>query len=215
MTTTGRAYGGVSAEQRQAERRERLVEAALELIGAEGTSAITVNRLCREANLNERYFYESFRDRDEVLEAVASDTGLRVVAALVSALAEAEPDARSQAYAAIGAGVDLLAEDPRLAALLLESTSHPVLAPLRIELTQALVGLIAERGLATLNLEHSPEVEKDATFAATMLLGGLIESFSAWARGQLRLERDELVERSVEMFLLVGDHAARTFGRGD
>jgi len=205
MTQTGRAYGGVPAQQRQAERRDRLVDAALEVIGSDGTNALTVHRVCRKAGLNERYFYESFRDRDQVITAVADAVSERLVTAILGALSSAADDPRALATAAIGAGVDLLADDRRTATLMLESAAHPILAPLRLELTQALVGLITEHALVTLHLDRTPAVEREATFSATMLLGGLIEVFSAWARGQLELSRDELVASCVETFLAVGD----------
>lgn len=208
---SGRAYAGVPAEQRRQERRERLVEAALDVIGDEGTAALTVHKVCRTARLNERYFYESFPQRDDLLIAVAETAATRVVGTLLAALAEAADEPRAQATAAIGAGVDLLADDPRIGALLLESAAHPVLSRLRTDFTRALVRMIAERGLTTLHLKPTPSVERDATFAATMLLGGLIEVLTAWTSGALRLGRDEVVDRCVEIFLLVGDHATTAF----
>jgi len=204
MSTPRRSYGGVPAEQRQAERRERLVDAALTVIGEEGAGALTVNRVCRTARLNERYYYESFPQPDDLILAVAEDAGNRLVAALVAAMAGAPDDPRTQATAVIGAGVDLLATDPRLGRLVVESAGHPVLFRVRSDLTTALVGMIIERGLTTLKIELTPEVEKEATFAATMLLGGLVEVLAAWTAGTLPLDRDELVERCVATFLLIG-----------
>lgn len=213
MTTPRRSYGGVPAEQRQAERRERLVDAALTVIGEEGTSAVTVHRVCRTAGLNERYYYESFSALDELVLAVAEEAGSRMVAALITAMAQTDDDPRSQATAVIGAGVDLIAADPRFGRLLVESAGHPALSRVRSDLTTALVAMITERGFTTLKLEHTPEVEKDATFAATLLLGGLIEVLTAWTAGALDLDRDELVTRCVETFLLAGAQATARSGQ--
>lgn len=210
VTTPRRAYGGVPAEQRQAARRARLVDAALTVIGEEGTGALTVHRVCRTAGLNERYYYESFPKLDDLILAAAEDAGSRLVTALVAAMAGAEDDPQERATAVIGAGVDLLAADPRLGRLVVESAGHPVLTRVRAELTQGLVAMIIEAGLSTLKIEHSPAVEKDATFAATMLLGGLVEVLTAWTAGSLPLDRDEVVERCVEVFLLVGAQATQS-----
>lgn len=68
--TMRRSYGGLSAEQRQAVRRARLLDAGLELLGTAGWTATTMTAVCREAGLTERYFYESFADRDALAEAV-------------------------------------------------------------------------------------------------------------------------------------------------
>ncbi|WP_183095034.1 TetR/AcrR family transcriptional regulator [Nocardioides stalactiti] len=209
MATPTRAYGGLSAEQRQAERRARLLDAALTVIGEDGTAALTVHRVCRTAGLNERYYYESFPERDDLVRAVAEDAGSRLILALTATIATTPDDPRTQATAVIGAGIDLFSGDPRLGRLMVESAGHPVLSEVRTGLTTALLGMIVERGLTTLKIEHTPQVDKDATFAATLLLGGMIEVLTAWTAGTLQLDRDELVERCVEVFLLIGDQAVR------
>jgi AcrR family transcriptional regulator len=66
----GRRYGGRGAEERQRERRSRLVAAGLEVFGTTGYAAASVRQICREAGLTERYFYESFQGREELLRAV-------------------------------------------------------------------------------------------------------------------------------------------------
>ncbi|MGH9046232.1 MAG: TetR/AcrR family transcriptional regulator, partial [Acidimicrobiales bacterium] len=59
-TPTQRSWRGVPPEVRRAERRELLIEAAYELLGAEGWNGTTVRGVCQAARLNPRYFYESF-----------------------------------------------------------------------------------------------------------------------------------------------------------
>ena len=211
MPTPARSYGGVPPEQRQAGRRDRLIDAALTVIGTDGTSALTVHRVCRTAGLNERYYYESFPERDDLVRAVAEDVAGRLIARLVESIGSTPDDARTQATTVIGAAIDLFTDDPRLGRLMVESAGHPVLSEARTALTSAVLGLIIERGVATLKIELTPAIEKDATFAATLLLGGLIEVLTAWTTGVLPLDRDELVERCVETFLLIGDRAT---GRG-
>ncbi|MBN0042638.1 TetR/AcrR family transcriptional regulator [Streptomyces actuosus] len=67
---TGR-YGGRSAAERQAERRSRFLEAALELFGdTPGYRATTVAALCEAAGLSTRQFYEEFRTLEDVLAAL-------------------------------------------------------------------------------------------------------------------------------------------------
>lgn len=66
----GRTYGGVSAAERQKQRRAALVEAGLELFGTDGFLNVSVKKICDEAGLTQRYFYESFPDRVALLAAV-------------------------------------------------------------------------------------------------------------------------------------------------
>lgn len=202
--TAERAYGGISAADRRAARRERLVEAALDIVGAEGTGAITVTRLCRAAGLNERYFYESFREREDVLVAAGDHVAEVLAARMLERLAASAEDPRSRATAAIGAAVDVLAEDPRKGTLFLETSSSPVLGQRRVELAGGFVDLMLSQALATLRLEATPEVESFGRFAATHLFGGVLETIGAWMRGALPISRDELVERNVQMFLAAG-----------
>jgi hypothetical protein len=46
-------------------------------------------------------------------------------------------------------------------------------------------------------------------FGAVYLLGGLAESMTAWLRGDLAISRDELIEQSTDLFVLVGEHVIR------
>ena len=73
-----RRYRGVDDGDRRAERRRRLVEAGLELFGTGGYQAASVRQICAAAGLTERYFYESFPNREDLLAAVYED----IVAAL-------------------------------------------------------------------------------------------------------------------------------------
>ena len=65
--TTSRAYRGVSPEQRRAERRARLIAAAIAVYGERGYRNATVKAVCEAAGLTERYFYESFENSEALL----------------------------------------------------------------------------------------------------------------------------------------------------
>lgn len=109
----GRRYGGQDAEQRRRGRREKLLAAGLELFGTRGYHATTVKQLCTHAGLTERYFYESFRTREELLAAIAGDITEQAFAALRAAVAAAGPDLRAQAYGGVSAYVTAVAGDRR------------------------------------------------------------------------------------------------------
>ncbi len=73
VSTTNRAYGGQSADVRRRQRRERLLESAMDVMTRNEWRSVTVEKLCAAANLNKRYFYESFTDLDAVAAAVVDD----------------------------------------------------------------------------------------------------------------------------------------------
>lgn len=64
---SSRVYGGKTTEQRRSERRAALLDAAYSIAGASGYHAATVRAICKKAGLSERYFYESFESREEIL----------------------------------------------------------------------------------------------------------------------------------------------------
>jgi len=62
-----RSYRGQSQEQRRADRRARLIAAALAVYGERGYQGATVKGICEAAGLTERYFYESFVNSEALL----------------------------------------------------------------------------------------------------------------------------------------------------
>lgn len=67
---TGRAYAGESQAERIARRRQQFLDAGLQVFGTSGYRTATVRQLCRQAELTDRYFYESFENTEDLLVAV-------------------------------------------------------------------------------------------------------------------------------------------------
>ncbi|WP_086825173.1 TetR/AcrR family transcriptional regulator [Allokutzneria sp. NRRL B-24872] len=114
-----RHYGGRSAEDRRAERRERLMAAGLELFGTEGYSAISIERLCSAASVSTRNFYEEFPSRESLLIALHDRVLDNALRAVVAAAEETGRDATTliRITALIKAYVGTTASDPRWARL--------------------------------------------------------------------------------------------------
>ena len=74
----GRRYRGVSEAARQAERRQRFIEAGLTVFGSRGYHSSTVRSICSEAGLTERYFYESFANSEDLLCVVYEHVNQRI-----------------------------------------------------------------------------------------------------------------------------------------
>jgi AcrR family transcriptional regulator len=64
-----RRYSGQSFADRQTERHEKLIRAAIEVAGRVGLEGASVAAICAEAGLTARYFYESFPTREAILVA--------------------------------------------------------------------------------------------------------------------------------------------------
>jgi AcrR family transcriptional regulator len=194
-----RTYGGVSGAERQAGRRERLLEAGLELLGRDGWNATTVRAVCAEAGLTERYFYESFASRDELLEAIFDRVASEAATAVLAAVQSAPHDARAKASAAIGSFVELLTGDPRRArAMLIESIGNPVLERHREESIRNFAALLAEQAQRFYGAESLSQ--RDAELTSLALVGALSELLVAWLDGRLEVSRERLIEHCVGLF---------------
>lgn len=196
-----RAWRGMSAEARRSARRARLVAAGLELIGTIGWRATTVRGLCAEAGLTERYFYESFGDREELLLAVFEqvlEEGVRVV--LDAFAAAPDGDARVKTRSAIAAAVDLFADDPRKGrVLLLEAMGEEALQRRRQETMIANAALLSE--LAQGFLGPAAVDPSDAGLTALALVGAVAELLTAYLSGRVDVTRERLVDHLTELFL--------------
>jgi AcrR family transcriptional regulator len=199
-------YAGATAEERRARRRGQLVAAGLELLGGEGCSATTVRGVCARARLTPRYFYESFPDLDALLLAVFDDVAEQAAGAVLGAALAAPDDAGAKARAAIGAFVDLVADDPRRARVLfVEAVGSAPLARRRFQAVRVFADLVADQGRGFYGLERTRDSLVQTT--ALTLVGGLAETLLAWLDGSLAVDRTRLVEDCAELFVATGEAA--------
>ena len=184
---TGQRRGrwtGVPLESRLALRRDNLINAGVQLLGSSGGPALTVRAVCRKAALTERYFYESFADRDEFVRAVYDDVCTAAMNALTSATTPRE---------AVERFVELMVDDPvRGRVLLLAPAVEPVLTrsgaqwmPNFIELLQHKLSRIGDAVLQKM--------------IATSLIGGLSSLFTAYLHGQLGATRKQFIDYCISM----------------
>lgn len=110
-----RTYGGVPPEQRRAERRERLLTAALELFTSVGFRQAKITQLCTRAGVSTRNFYEEFGSKEEVLRTLhdqINSLALRHVAAALEEVREA--DAMTRIARLLDVFVSTVTLDPRM-----------------------------------------------------------------------------------------------------
>ncbi|MEV0293382.1 TetR/AcrR family transcriptional regulator [Nocardia sp. NPDC050710] len=207
-----RTYGGISAQERRAQRRAALLDAALELIGTQGLAKLTVSGLCAEAGLNERYYYESFDSRDAVLTALIDRIAEELALAIVAGLRTAPDDSRGKAHAAIAAGIHLLTDDPRKAKVaLVAGMATPELRARTTETVRVFARMVAAEGIDFYGITD-PEPDPAIDFRATYLVGGLVQTLTAWLHGDLPLTREELIEHTTDVFVLLGEDLAHRLG---
>jgi AcrR family transcriptional regulator len=198
-----RSYGGVSAEQRIAERRERLLDAGLEEFGTRGFRQTGIKDICRRAALTDRYFYESFRDGAELFRAVFDRATTKLFELTAEALATAPADPVSQSRAVIEAYVRALADDPRLARVVfVEAPSAGPELERHMRATLRRFARLAEAGARPYVPAELPD--EALRFGAISLVGAIEQLMIEWQEGELGLSVDQIIDYLVQMLLLFG-----------
>lgn len=185
-----RIYGGVSAQQRRDQRRTALVEAGLQLFGTEGYLNAPVKRICDEAGLTQRYFYESFSDREDLLDAVyracvdilrtatttAAADYLAQVPEVAAGGAVPEQHIPPLARVAFGSFLETLTADPRRARVILIEVVgvSPALEELRLGAIHDWADLIVGFTMP------GPEDAARHTIAAIGLVGAITQLLVDW-----------------------------------
>ncbi|MFE1290000.1 TetR/AcrR family transcriptional regulator [Streptomyces sp. NPDC058751] len=201
---TGR-YGGRTAEERQAERRRRFLDAGLELFGAgPGYRSTTVAALSEAAGLSTRQFYEAFRGLEDVLAALHLQVNDWAERAALDALAEAR---------------DLpLAE--RATALFRAYAANVTGDPRRIRITFVEIIGVSERleeqrlarrarwveficGEAAGAVARGEAAPRDYRLAATAFIGSVNGLLHDWNAGWVDATLDEVVEELVRQLLAI------------
>ena len=191
----GRRYAGLDPAERARHRRAALLDAAQELFGDRGYQATSVKQLCAHAGLTERYFYESFRDREAALAAVYDKLvdGLR--GTTLAAVTDHEGSA-DMARRGLDAFVGFLVADQRRARIVLvevvgvsaelEARRHAVLTEF--------AGLLAEMWLG----DVEPGAQRRLTTIA--LVGAVNHLLVDWLLSGRTRRPEELVRACASLF---------------
>lgn len=184
-----RPYRGVAPEDRQARRRERLLQAVVEVVGGEGWSAATVRRVSTVAGVGPRFVYESFRDTEELATTAYRELGERLVAQALTAI-EGRPRGGSSPVDVAGCAIvsilDSLDADPAAARFLL-SDGAPF-ARHRQDLLRRAAGEYTRLALDA----GATATPAALTARALVTGGGALELIAARLEGELSMESDVL-----------------------
>ena len=179
-------WSGVPLQDRPSLRRDELVAAGVDLLGGAAGPALTVRAVCRAAGLTERYFYESFADRDQFVRAVYDHVCTTAMTALTSATTPRD---------AVERFVALVVDDPaRGRVLLIAPEREPVLARSGAEWMPNFIDLLEGK------LSRIGDAGRQA-MVATSLVGALTALFTAYLNGRLATTREQFIDFCVDMLL--------------
>lgn len=199
-----RPYRGVEAAERLAVRRNRLLDAGLDLLGADqgDISELTVRGICRRAGLAARYFYESFTDKDEFVGAVFDRVIADLAATTQAAVAAALPE--EQTRACMANIVRIIGDDPRVGRLLFSSQpANAVLVRKREESGALFAMLSGQHAGSALRMQRNDRIAATAHF----VVGGVGQTLSAWLAGEVSLTPDALIDQLASLIDRFADPA--------
>lgn len=197
-----RPYRGVQASDRLADRRERLLAAGLDVLGARELTELTVRGICQRAGVASRYFYESFADKDELVAAVF-DRVVGDLATSTQAAVAAVPYAE-QTRAGMANLVAAIAGDTRVGRILFSTQlTNALLVRKRAE-SSALFAMLS--GLHVQNVLGVPGNDRIKA-AGHFVVGGVAQTISAWLSGDIALMPDQLVDQLTALLGQLDDPA--------
>jgi AcrR family transcriptional regulator len=161
--------------------------------------AVRLRQVCARAGLTDRYFAESFANRDALLAAVFDQALEEVNVNVVRAVAQAPSDREAQLRAAAAAVVEFVVADPQKARALLGHPGDDT--AFEQHRRRALRGRLA--GVLTGTDDVAAQV------AGLIGAGGLIELLNAWLTGDLEVGAVQLVDHAAHALLGL-DAAVRT-----
>jgi AcrR family transcriptional regulator len=194
-----RTYGGRSAGERRAERRERLLSAGLALFGTEGYAAASIEKLCTHAGVSTRNFYEEFTSREDLLMALHNRILEQSFQAVVAAL-EGTSDAslRERFTRAVRAFITTTASDPRWARLSyveIIGVSNTVEQHRLTWRERWAEFLVSEAKRA---VERGEAEDRDFHLSAVALIGAVNELVHHWSLSDAH-SLDDVIEEIVRM----------------
>jgi len=205
-----RRYRGASGDQRRAERCQQLLDAGLYVFGDIGYPASSVRSICAAAGLTERYFYESFANKEALLAEVYQAQTDYLKEIMLRAFAKAERNSEAFARAGLHAFFDTLQDKPAVARLLLfeilgvSDTLDQLYYEAMEEFAVLIRSLASSLGLADI----SARPDQDIIYAG--LVGAVIQIARRWALTGYSDPIDAIINSSLFLFVATANYAAPT-----
>jgi AcrR family transcriptional regulator len=201
-TAQTRQYGGHSAEERRLARRERLIQAAIRVYGRVGYPNATVKAVCEEAELTERYFYESFDSSEALLVAAFDTVSHRLIDCLDRIRAEHTGAADERCHAVLRAYFQALKDDPIGARLFVLEIAR--VGPAVDEVGAALLREFGELLSRALAPNASARLKRGELLRAGVV-GAVLEIAKVWIRSRYAKSVDAVATDALKICRVLAD----------
>lgn len=201
-----RRYRGRTPEELRAERRDRLLDAALSLFAERGYANTTIEQLCSTARVTTRHFYEQFDGREGLLRDLLESIVAGTLRSAWKELLNEERDMTQRVGDAIRSVMLYLLKDPRRGRIVCLETigvsrdlerRRRVLIHDFASLIEQYGGYLAGSGLLPL---------RDYRLPAVALVGATMELIQEWLNGGTDMDAEGVAQEAVLFFraLIIG-----------
>ncbi|QYC39238.1 Transcriptional regulator, TetR family [Nonomuraea coxensis DSM 45129] len=172
--------------------------AAYTLYAKPGFAATTIERLCSEARISNRAFYECFGGREELLQALHQRCVEESLGAVAEAVKEAPNTLEGRVRAGIRAYIEFATSDWRRARIMHVEVrrSGDVLSMSRQRAIESFARIIQE---AAADFPQDPRVNR--RLLTLGVIGALQELLIEWLLAETQPAIDDLVAAAVHIFL--------------
>lgn len=191
--TPSRSYRGLSQEERRADRRARLIAAAIAVYGERGYHQATVKAVCDAAGLTERYFYESFANSEALLIACFNAVTYAVLGEITGAARAAGRARVARSRAMLHAYFAALQREPQSARVFLVEIRGVSRA-----VDQAFDGALREIGREVARIVAPPGAAGDELLQAGVV-GGVIHIALRWIGDDYRPDIEAVVDSALKL----------------
>ncbi|MFV1872131.1 MAG: TetR/AcrR family transcriptional regulator [Oleiphilus sp.] len=200
--TKARTYAGKSLEDRKRFRRQQFLKAGLCVFGELGFRQASVRRLCKEAQLTDRYFYEECGNLEtllvDVYQQCMTNVSKKILNAIVSEYAQSK-DPEKAIISGLEAYFSALENHQvaRICMLELEGLNPEVTALYNcyIESFSEILRQLAKHAFPDMTLPVSEQ-----KIIALSLVGAMRQTATHWLTNNYDTERSELVSATSKLF---------------
>jgi AcrR family transcriptional regulator len=196
-----RPYRGLGPDERRAQRRARLIEAAVAVYGERGYRHATVKAVCEEAGLTERYFYESFSNSEELLIAAFNAATFGVFEEVKAAAQDAGKSREARSRAMLQTYFSALQREPRSARVFLVE-----IRGVSREVDKAFDAALREIGRQVAQVVAPPSQQDDELLQAGVI-GGIIHIALRWIEQGYEPSLDQVTDTALKLGMVLAQGA--------
>jgi AcrR family transcriptional regulator len=187
------------------ERREAILDSALEVIAQRGYHAASIDDIAREAGVSKALIYEHFASKQDLYALLLEEQAGQLFSALAEAISEAGRDAAARLVVGFDAFYGFV-EEHRVAWRMLfreatDSEAVALLDRISAEVTNFVAGVIREDPGSRRGPDDEEAREHGVQVVAQLLVGA-VQALANWWADHQEVPRERIVEMTMDFVWL-------------